>query len=335
MELSPFDTIYKGDFVGGGTDKFWKAKYEQDFGEFRINRQLQTYAERYWQIASALKPSNWFGYYAEDRALSESLKTKMRGIQEGRYNSQEDMFIISYTGPREIPNRISKYEFNIMLLNKIKGEEVDLNDDVSEDLSYINWLMKNSTIRYATELLHALGLDRLYLSIDSLYELLFHILTGDLDERIILSDQELSVLSSMNLRQLEELFHINVDASHAALIIYGMYGKLPGLGMNNVDRKRLAYVAQFSPIKIYHLYIIYRRRELGSEGLVEIPEEPNIIAPPYHYVANQIPEIYLERDLMKINETNYKQVILTEDPDQDMSKIKTFGDALRYYSDQY
>lgn len=352
MELNPYDTIYKGDFVDGGSEEFWKAKYEKDFGEFRINRRLQTYKERYWQIALILKPSNWFGYYSDDEANLDAILIKASYLSSA--------FFAVDLSPKMIPYSVDEKQFIDIIINNVNVGAMRL-DLRGANKSYIEFLMEEGNENTALELLKRLGLDRLTLSIDTLYELLFYILTGPIKKDMVLNGHELSTLSSLNLEKLNEIDNINNLSvgsynetrvqegmnlcsqfrtcvpsdfrvnNHALIIIHAMYGKLPETLPPIPSSKRLAYIAQFSPYKVYLLAHEYLREQYRREGReIGMLERLHVPYPYYTYVALQVPNEYLERSLLSLNENNFRDIIGNYEWD-DGAPVISFKDSLRRF----
>lgn len=313
------------------SETFWKKKYEKDFNEFRINLKVQTYRDRYFQIVYVMKPSNWFGYYANDEAILKNIiqktaKPTASGFPLALQSTEEtfDDHISAQTLAdiiKEIPHSSFLY---------YSGKKFVI----------YRFLLAKNDPDYALQILKNLGLDRLMTTIDSVYNLLFYLTAGfymkskwvgptfikgkriKVDE--LLEEAEASVLSSLNLEALRNLYgHPDRNNDHASLLVYAISGTVTK--RFNINPQRLAFVARLSPVIISYLYAYYASivkiiedeknrlediRRFGSVVRIGQPWTHHTNDyPPYVFVGLQEPNVELERELMEANELAYGEII--------------------------
>lgn len=301
-------------------DNFWRQKYRKDFEDFRINLAAQDYRTRYLQIAKLMRPSDWFGYYPDDKNNLRSIIGKFPTLPllPQPYVGGGEKLRISYY------STMIREEYNEETISRvIQGEELDL---FGFSWNLVQYLMTKKGQEFVINVIKHLGLDRLVTSIDNVYNFLHYLIFGFNLETLsrikindILDRQELSTLSSLTQPQLREVYGDKIkdnNIDHASLLILaisGLFTKPPPPDIP-IDQNRLGRIAALEPIKVWNLVYYYAKRLKKENEVNQNPVYPMWIQytdgyPPYMFVTLQTPNIVLEDLLTKINEKNYHRTM--------------------------
>lgn len=313
---------------------FWKEKYVKDFEGFRINLNVQSYKQRYLQIARAMNYADWFGYYSTDEIALNNVVDKLKKLVNiqlsfQRLHDPEAQFSIPSikigrnTSKGSIPRAtvLSPKEFVVHRISEAeKGRGKPPNTVDPEFTEYA--LIRGQA--FALDVLRIMGLNRLLVSIDVVYDLIFYLFEmsgvmgsassfnnkfyGDFPN--LPSSEEKSLLSSLSLRQLNNLAvqiglfpSSEFENDHARLLFAIMIFSQPP-SHPPLDQERLAYLTQFDTLKIYYLLVYYRKREFKKNHRGR-PQKDPLEIPPYAYLALIEPDVELENRVMSVNKTSY------------------------------
>lgn len=330
---------------------FWREKYQKDFIEFRINLNVQSYRDRYLEIANLMRPGDWFGAYTEDENILRSIVVKsprlplesprlprdfalaLKSLPPGR------MLIVP---PRIVPLpqvNITTFSFKNLYYPQQYG---------SYGIELTKFLMLNKSVEFAKGVVSELRLNRLLTDTVGIYDFLFYlkgrsmagtmasdgsmvggVIIDSMVSRVIIGDfvsdgsgelnrlltnDEISVASSLNLNMLRSFYgHPTINDDHVSLLFYVLTGLV--VPRVNPDPERLAYIAQFSPMKVWYLYSYYaRKRAIDEDPNQALFEDSNWYGftdglSPHQFVASQIPDTMVENTIMNVNENNYMNVI--------------------------